>query len=88
MNKGAEPIIRSKQLSCSGATAFSPSSLFLEKFGANFSRISFQSHKLVRKTYAPENGIFDLLMSFIFVYYPSSALKDGAELLLSQEKVF
>ena len=87
MNKGAEPIIRSKQLSCSCVTVFSPSSLFLEKFGANFSIISSQSHKLARKTYAPENGIFDLLMSFIFVYYASSALKDGAELSLSLEKV-
>ena len=62
MNKAAEPIIRSKQLSCSCVTALSPSSLFLEKFGANFSRISFRSHKLVRKTYAPENGILDLLI--------------------------
>ena len=46
-------------------TAFSPTSLFLERFWRKL-RISFRSHKQVVKTKTPNNGIFDLLMTFAF----------------------
>ena len=46
-------------------TAFSPTSLFLERFWRTL-RISFRSHKQVVKTKTPNNGIFDLLMTFAF----------------------
>ena len=44
-------------------TAFSLTSLFLERFSREF-RIS--SHKPVSKTKTPENDIFDLLVTFSF----------------------
>ena len=45
-----EPIIRSEQLSCARVSAFSRTSLFLERFWREF-WISFKFHKPVSKTY-------------------------------------
>ena len=68
MNTGAQPTIRSKQLSCTCVTAFSPSmQLIFREIWREF-RMSLLSHKPVRKTYAPENGIFDLLISFMLLF--------------------
>ena len=52
-----EPITRSEQLPSARVTAFSLTSLFLERFWREF-RKSFEFHKLVSKTYRPENDFF------------------------------
>ena len=52
-----EPIIRSEQLPRARFTAFSRTSLFLERFWREF-WISFKFNKPGRKTYRPKNDIF------------------------------
>ena len=52
-----KPINWSEQLPCTRVTAFSRTSLFLERFWCEL-RISFKSHKAVSKTYRPKNDIF------------------------------
>ena len=49
-------------------TAFSQTSLFLERFGANFEYL-FKFLKPFRKTYRPKNDTFYLLITFIFAFY-------------------
>ena len=55
-------ITRSEQLPCARVTAFSRTSLFLERFWREF-WISFKFHKPVSKTYRPKNDIFCLLIA-------------------------
>ena len=55
-----EPIPWSEQLTCPRVTAFSRTSLFLERFWREF-WISFKFHKPVSETYRPKNYIFCLL---------------------------
>ena len=57
---GQEPITRSEQLPCARATAFSRTSLFLERFLARILNI-FKFHKPVSKTYRPLFSLFDIL---------------------------
>ena len=67
-------------------TAFSRTSLFLERFWREF-RIS-KSHKPVSKTYRPKNDNFCLLMMLRFLMsYTSDAFIDEAEIPFSREKV-
>ena len=49
-------------------TAFSQTSLFLERFGANFEYL-FKFLKPFRKTYRPKNDTFYLLITFSFAFY-------------------
>ena len=63
-----EPITRSEQLPCARVTAFSRTSLFLERFWREF-WISFKFHKPVSKTYRPKNDIFCLLITFSFPFW-------------------
>ena len=46
-----------EQLPCTSVTAFSQTSLFLERFFCEF-RISLKSRKPVSKTYKPKNDNF------------------------------
>ena len=62
-----EPITLSEELPCPRVTAFSLTSLFLELFRCEF-RKSFKFHKPVTKTLSHQNGIFVLLMTFIFLF--------------------
>lgn len=62
-----EPIILSEELPCPRVTAFSLTGLFLELFRREF-RKSFKFHKPVNKTLSRQNGIFVLLMTFIFLF--------------------
>ena len=63
-----KPIIRSEQLPCAHVTAFSRTSLFLERFWREF-WISFKFHKPVSKTYRHKNNyIFCLLITFSFQF--------------------
>ena len=69
-------------------TAFSRTSLFLERFWREF-RIS-KSHKPVSKTYRPKNDNFSLLMTLPFSFlmsFTSNAFIDVAEIPFSREKV-
>ena len=60
-----ETITRSEQLPCTRVTAFSRTSLFLEKYWREFRR-SFKSHKPVSKPYRPKTDNFCLLMTLRF----------------------
>ena len=59
---GQGPITWSEQLPCTCVTAFSLTSLFLERFYREF-RISLKPHKPASKTYRPKNANFCLLMT-------------------------
>ena len=59
-----EPITLSEELPCPRVTAFSLTSLFLELFRCEFRKF----HKPVTKTLSHQNGIFVLLMTFIFLF--------------------
>ena len=63
-----EPIIRSEELPCARHTAFSWTSLFLERFWHKF-WISFKLHKPNRKTYRFKNDIFCFLITFSFSFW-------------------
>ena len=63
-----EPITWSEQLPCTRVTAFSRTSLFLERFWREF-WISVKFHKPVSKTYRPKNDIFCLLITFSFLFW-------------------
>ena len=81
-----ELITLSEELPCPRVTAFSLTSLFLERFWGEL-RISFRSYKPVIKTKTPKNGIFDFFneVSFSFVTsYIYNALMNGAELPFSR----
>ena len=80
MLKCLYPRDRSEQLPCTHVMAFSPISLFLEQCLREV-KISLKCHKLVSKTYRPQNVIFDLL----FLSFDS--LIDGAELTFSSGEV-
>ena len=79
----------SEWATCTRVTAFLQTCLFSERFWREFG-ISVNSHKPVSKTYKPNNGIFDILMTFIFpfdnILYFECALR-GLFLPLSQEKL-
>ena len=60
-----EPITWRVQLPRTLVTAFSRTSLFLERFWRDF-RISFKPHKPVSKTYIPENDNLFVLMTLRF----------------------
>ena len=63
-----KPIIRSEKLPCVRVTAFSRTSLLLERFWREF-WISFKFHKPVSKTYRHKNNyIFCLLITFSFQF--------------------
>ena len=63
-----KPITWSEQLPCAHVTAFSRTSLFLERFWREF-WISFKFHKPVSKTYRHKNNyIFCLLITFSFQF--------------------
>ena len=82
-----EAITRRGQFSCSRVTAFSLTSLFLERSLREL-RISFMSHKPVIETKTARNGIFDLLMTVDFLcrslYLQYNALMNGTELSFSR----
>ena len=59
---------RSDQLPCARVTAFSSTSLFLELFWCEF-WISLKLNIPVSKTYRPENDIFNLLITFSFLFW-------------------
>ena len=65
---GQEPISRSEQLPCARVTAFSRTSLFLERFWRE-SWTSFKFLKPVSKTYRPKKDIFCLLVTFSFPFW-------------------
>ena len=67
-NFSQEPVTRSEQLTCPRVTAFSRTSLFLERFWREF-WISFKFHKPVSKTYRLKNYIFCLLVTFKFPFW-------------------
>ena len=83
-----EPITRSEQLPYALVTAFSRTSLFLERFWGKF-WISFKFHKPVSKTYKPKMIFFCLLilLSFPFWYLMLRMRSYMVEILLSLEKV-
>ena len=60
------------------------SGVFFERFWREF-RISVKSHKPVRKTYTPENGLFSVLMTFSFLFSSNVHLQ-GAELPFLRRK--
>ena len=60
-----QPITRSEQFPWARATAFSLTSIFLERLWRKL-RIFVRFHKPVIKTKTPKNGIFDLLITFSF----------------------
>ena len=62
-----KPINWIEQLPCTHVTAFSQTSLFLERFWREL-RISFKSHKAVSKTYRPRNDIFFIVMTLCFPF--------------------
>ena len=82
-----EAITRRGQFSCSRVTAFSLTSLFLERFLREL-RISSMSHKPVIETETARNGIFDLLMTVDLLcrslYLQYNALMNGTELSFSR----
>ena len=63
-----EPITRSEQLPYACVTAFSRTSLFLERFWRE-SWTSFKFLKPVSKTYRPKKDIFCLLVTFSFPFW-------------------
>ena len=65
---GQEPISGSEQLPRARITAFSRTSLFLQRFWREL-WISFKFHKPVSKTYRPKNDIFCLLITFNFPFW-------------------
>ena len=67
-NFSQEPITWSEQLTCPRVTAFSRTSLFLERLWREF-WISFKFHKPVSKTYRLKNYIFCLLVTFKFPFW-------------------
>ena len=70
-----EPTTQSEQLPLAYATAFSPTSLFLEQFWREFT-ISFKSHKPVIRPTDLKIVVFDLFMAFSFsiISYTPNAL--------------
>ena len=72
---------RSEQLPRARVTAFSWTSLFLERFWREFC-ISLKFHKPVNKTYRPKNDIFCLLVTFGFpfdILYLECAHRHGGD---------
>jgi len=65
---GQGPITWRGQLPCALVTAFSLTSLFLERFWREF-WISFKFLKPVSKTYRPKNDIFCFLITFNFPFW-------------------
>ena len=63
-----DTISRSEQLSCACVTAFSRTSLFLERFWRKF-WMYFKLHKPVCKSYRPKKCIFCLLIKFSFPFW-------------------
>ena len=81
-----EAITRRGQFSCSRVTAFSLTSLFLERSLREL-RISFMSHKPVIETKTARNGIFDLMTVDLLcrsLYLQYNALMNGTELSFSR----
>ena len=78
-----------EQPPCTLVTAFSRTSLVLERFCREF-RIPFKSQKQVSKTYRPKNNNICLLMTlrfFFLISYTSIAFTDVAEIPFSREKL-
>ena len=83
-----EPITRNEQLPCTHVTAFSRTSLFLERFWHEI-LIYFKFHREpIIKTYRPKNDIFCLLIKFSFlsdILYFECAHRQGGDSIFAEK---